>query len=613
MSEGSFRSRTQGTECQCKVAIRDYRNENLSFKEERICGGLAGYYDGSEQRFYYERGNHLLESDLDQTEAKCLCRIPEEYGINNLTVNDKGIFAVCWGNTDENEISIILWFAHDGKLIKKIPLKRKIVQTYICSSLIFYRRAEYVNEGKMSSDSDCSHCPSSAYWMDMTTETENIIFQARKEKAQKAKCFDEYSNCRVLDVRSLIGNDKGAVFKLSSWYYCVDEDDMDKTIEEGTEGWYFYDFQKIYCLSHSKCRPDTLYYRPWEYKEQQRLCAAGKAVWHRDIEAFNMEKNLMWISRQKGGKKFWVPMNITADPKQCPRPDLPVWQIPDLVSDKYHFFDGDRLYCYQGRSLCSFDPKGQKEEWPIGWPWGDCEDIFRFGDYVFVYGAESSGYSITERFVCPASHAFGKILRVWDAGSRVRSEEEYQLIHDFDNAPQADENDWERYDAWEETEIEDLEVESRESEKESEGRQTGQYKIPASQLEYWADFRTYAVEKGINTRLKLSEAADHNWYAIRLGSAIFRIECSVNTRKETIRAAFFVKKAPEIFARLEQAESAIETGMGRLGEIVWDGGSQAANVSVIASRRGKSTAEQYEWFCQAVEKLYDVIAPYLGL
>lgn len=132
-----------------------------------------------------------------------------------------------------------------------------------------------------------------------------------------------------------------------------------------------------------------------------------------------------------------------------------------------------------------------------------------------------------------------------------------------------------------------------------------------SHLKYWTEFRAYAAQKGLNADLRLSEATDYNWYTIRMGSATFRFECSVNTRKETLRVAFFVQNNPNRFIRLEQAKTAIEAVIKNVGEIVWDGESKAANVSVIISRKGKNTEEQYEWFCQTVEKLYAAVSPYL--
>lgn len=131
-------------------------------------------------------------------------------------------------------------------------------------------------------------------------------------------------------------------------------------------------------------------------------------------------------------------------------------------------------------------------------------------------------------------------------------------------------------------------------------------------LEYWTGFKDYALERRLSSGLRLSKVGDHNWYAIWLDNSVFRIECSVNTRKETLRTAFFVQNAPDRFIRLEQAKTAIEAALESEGQIVWDGKSQAANISVFVSRQGKSAEEQYEWFCQTAEKLYAAVIPYLG-
>lgn len=131
-------------------------------------------------------------------------------------------------------------------------------------------------------------------------------------------------------------------------------------------------------------------------------------------------------------------------------------------------------------------------------------------------------------------------------------------------------------------------------------------------LEYWTGFYDYARKGGLSSRLRPSKVSNHNWYAIWLDNSVFRIECSVNTHKETLRAAFFVQNAPDRFSRLEQAKTAIESALESGEEIVWDGKSQAANISVFCSRQGKSTEEQYEWFCQTAEKLYAAVSPYLG-
>lgn len=131
-------------------------------------------------------------------------------------------------------------------------------------------------------------------------------------------------------------------------------------------------------------------------------------------------------------------------------------------------------------------------------------------------------------------------------------------------------------------------------------------------LEYWTGFRDYAQRRKLSGGLRLSKVGDHNWYTIWLDNSVFRIECSFNTRKETLRTAFIVQSDTDRFIQLEQAKTAIETALESEGQIVWDGKSQAANISVFSSRQGKSTEEQYEWFCQTAEKLYAAVSPYLG-
>ena len=137
-------------------------------------------------------------------------------------------------------------------------------------------------------------------------------------------------------------------------------------------------------------------------------------------------------------------------------------------------------------------------------------------------------------------------------------------------------------------------------------------KVKASYLEYWTEFQAYAQKMELRGGIRLSKAGDHNWYALWLDDSTFRIECSVNTRKETLRTAFFVQNAPARFIRLEQAKTAIEDALESEGKIAWDGKSQAANVSVFNSRQGKSKEEQYDWFCRTAEKLYAAVSPYLG-
>ncbi len=616
MVEKRYGNRTQGTECWFSLDEEwNGREEVLTpIDDKGIRTSVSGYHDGTEQRFYYVEQNHLLLSNLDHTEVKCLYGIPgNDQEICLLAVNDQGVFLSEKKYGSEEKESIVLWLTHDGKLKKKIPLKGNIVQAYICGSLIFYRQAVYLREGKLrSGDDNCC----SAYWIDMDAGTGNAVFLARDERAQKGKPYNERSNCRHLSIEYLMGNDKGAVFKLSARYYYID-DDYDNVIEEEGEGWYYYDFKKIYCLSHSKCLPHSVYEKPQEYRQQREAYSVESMQWHRDIVAFNMEKNLMWVSKKQNKRKCWMPMLISGRLEKHIKIDQPAWEIPDdtlhvIGRWKEIFFDGERFYYYDDRQMCSLNEEGKTEKWQIEHLQA-YKGIFRFNDYVFVRGGDH-GYD--KCFICPAGHCFQTICSVWPYiggwGDREKAEEDRRLIENFDNVYETDEDKRQYKNEWKAASF----VNEKEKEKDNTGngsRQTVQNKVPTSQLEYWAGFRDYALKQNLDKKLKLSEAANHNWYAIRLGSATFRMECSVNTRKGTLRAAFFVKNAPDIFAQLKRNEDMVGSGLRQLGEVVWDGESQAANVSIITSCNGLNTEEQYNWFFQAVNRLYMAVFPYLDL
>lgn len=138
-------------------------------------------------------------------------------------------------------------------------------------------------------------------------------------------------------------------------------------------------------------------------------------------------------------------------------------------------------------------------------------------------------------------------------------------------------------------------------------------KKPDTLLEYWEGFCKYTDRNGIAPTMKVSKAAERNWHAIRLGSAIIRIECTVSFSKDQLRTAYYVQEAPEVFAKAQEAQKIIDEALESLGNCVWDGRSKAANVSVYTSLTDKSLEEQYAWFCKSAEVMDVTIRPYLGL
>lgn len=627
--------RTQGTEYFSQVSQTGFFEStgrpwempwNVHYEDGyRDCWqDVFGYFDGAEQKFYYlVRDYYLMEyrmRELSHTETRCLLRVPSEGRVHLMTVNEQGIFLEEEDYYDDSKS--ILWLTYDGRVNRRIQLKGRIKQTYICGNLLFYRRNVYMREGVGNRSGDDRLY--SAYCMDMHTEKETCIFKATLERCRKEAAlvchWDDKAtssmaeNYKYMSAAWLMGNEQGAVLQLEGGGF--DYTDHDHIVEtDGIEEWYYCDFstRKICPLSpslHRSFQFAAAYQNP--QKAQAEAMGTGSlprrpASWppRKEILAFNMEENVMWvISGRMDGQMRLTPMSLGAE--QRIRKDLPEWRITDDILDifkKRHYFDGERFYYVADnyQKICSLSLDGQVKEWPFRVlpQHGDC-CIYRVGEYVFISGMtdEDSGYE--NRYVCPATDSFHKILFDWAYGAdwacaHEQEEEDKRLIEAYEMEQQ---NKKEQASA--------VPLNEHSNEKKE---------IPAaaSSLEYWAGFRDYAIEKGVNAKWKLSAATNYNWYAIRLGSAVFRIECSFNTRKETIRAAFFVQNAPDVFARMKQARLPIDGGLAGLGEIVWDGESQAANVSVIASRRVKDTLEQYEWFFQAAEKLYEVCSNALNL
>ena len=136
-------------------------------------------------------------------------------------------------------------------------------------------------------------------------------------------------------------------------------------------------------------------------------------------------------------------------------------------------------------------------------------------------------------------------------------------------------------------------------------------------LKYWKGFYQYTERIGLDPAMHASAPKGPKgtqWYAIRLGSAVFRIECSV-TKKE-IKTSFFVQEKDENkpeFEKLRQARGEIDRKLRELSEPEWNDKVVDASVRVKTPREDMSTEEEYAWFCNAAKTLYKVIWPYIGL
>lgn len=615
---------------------------------------VAVYDDKMYTISYDDSDGYLCMSAIGETQNKGRVLAKAKISVDKLTplvANDQGIFVVDAGSTNsDNSVARILWFDHEGSLVKNIMISGDVQETYICGKLLFYLKA----------DNDdlkwCNGC--SAYWMDMETEEEHCIFNARYEKQPTENIT------RCVYVKHIFGNERGAVMLVRFGY----EHDVEDGCILNQCGWCYYDFKKIGCLSNSKNGPQHIYNKPEDYERwiEECLDKYGHDPYYINIMAFDMEKNLMWVSKKQNGDGPWEPMNITLDLQKRKRPDLSDWNLSERIeelkeSDKI-YFDGKRCYTYlhidgHRDSFCSIDAQGRIERWPV-----ESEHDFRvLGDYVRIIGKlENSDvrYSTqsTPFHYFPTSHEFRKLLCVdeneypycvydmrwmieeykekqltadeerenqdnWRVMSESDAEDDWGSMTESDEdgcikipAGPDDQDDWGKVLKNQEWDIFDAGTEDGEKDEDTtvSGRTDSVPTDSAAQLEYWEGFSSYADSFGLNPAMTLAKLGGRAWQALRMKPSYIRIECSFSARKNSLRTAFIVEGHPEVFAQAERVCDAIYRELQEY-DITWDGESNAANISLTTSIDGMSRAEQYNWFCRAAEVLYDVVRPRLDV
>lgn len=617
-------------------------------------------------------GHYLTESTIEEKNRRILYKF-EQY-VSRLVVNDSGIFVISAEDEQTDKLTTaILWLTKDGKEVKTIRLSGTIKQTYICGGLLFYIRMEKTANPRndhncgsaywMNMRDEQEHCIIRAQ---SEAIRKNIKHDWENNKSISAEQIfgNEIGAVIQIDASYYDRNDKVPYDQVreddsSVWYF-----------------YSFAEQQTLTCLNIPCSGSLMLYYEPERYKKWLEHCRGDwekKDQQHPDglsIIGFDMAKNLMWVAMKKNGRYCRVPMNITTDPKKRLRPDLPIWYEPpkeEINNRSWHegtltrdtvYFDGAQCYVSTSHSydacFYSMNKAGECDDWPIREYSSRIAGFSVQGGQVFVAGIlllEHMGIPVPPemkddldhecsalRF--PAGHKFEKVLGYSFYGQKSvfnhssHKDDEFQwLAQAFDEGKKADhkaylahleeekagekkqkEAEQQEDDVWAEFFNSFNQTSSDEEQKEPEKTVSAEQvtvKEAASHLEYWESFAVYAYEV-LDSGMRLPRAADRNWYAIRLGSAKTRIECSVNSRSETLRTAFFIQDAPDLFAKVQQNSSEIEKALESLGDIIWDGSSRAANISLFTSQTGKSMQEQYEWFCNAANLLNQTIQPYLG-
>ena len=614
----------RGMELQC--ILNDGRDTPFILKSARKNWKLYGnfsYYRSNLYSIIHEK--YIFVCAPDMTHKRCLIKIGENHAERlRLCVNDKGIFVI---GCDNKENGLILWYSHEGRLLKRFQMEGRLKCSYLCGTLFYYILEERVKGRK-----EDFWKYGSAYWMDLADGVKYNIFQGDCVRYRSNRALD--GNYIKSDAACIMGNEKGAVIRIEFWADNSNiENDSDRLAEAFyIGGWYYYSHEKkqLFCLSDvGTIGPHTMLQDPvltkkWsdQFRWNEKKCSD-----YRRIVAFNMEKNLMWVSGKEGGKECWgIPMDITPAKKPIPRLNLPVWEKdPARLTGckRPYYFDGENMYCldmpddkmpWENR-FCSINAAGRVERWPFYIGDDNEAEMAVMGDHVYVgLGARNNSDNceelgliyFTHVYVClPAGHVYRGVTHVIDTDKE--NKEDYKLIEAFEENARA-------------KKVQTTEIKPKAPIAQEEPSVSGQTSpVKAGHpgyVGYWQGLNDYMERtnwSAQNPKARVPQPGDHNWHAIRLGSAVFRIECAVSFQKGTMRAGFFVKNSPGDFATLEGMRWLIDSNLKDLGSVVWDSLSQSANVSVYTSLEDKSLEQQYRWFCQTASKLLETIFPYYQL
>ena len=360
------------------------------------------------------------------------------------------------------------------------------------------------------------------------------------------------------------------------------------------------------------------------------------------IAAFDMEKDMMWVKKEisLNGDELWEPRRIGYIEKTKRDNRYPDWRIRSECKKKKGYFDGKHLYVVEGiHNLYHYDKDGNKSE-NLKTD-SSLADSFRVcGNNLFFNNAfsmidqqfsmitkpsaslrmnwmEYRGYYGGEEFQNEERHKEAIIRFIYEKAGAVSSQKESY----YDSAspqtmsqpvqPTSSSGKGLRLKSQlNQTQSSSNSGKGLHIRNESGSQSTQPEKTVTSKLEYWQEFVDYAFEGTHNPKFKSSfprtEPADRNWYALRLGSAKVHIELSINTQKDTIRAAILIKDE-EMFYQLESK-------LADNPQIIVDQKSQTKSISLM--RKGglnKGRKAQFDWFMDRACVMKDFVKKYTNI
>lgn len=134
------------------------------------------------------------------------------------------------------------------------------------------------------------------------------------------------------------------------------------------------------------------------------------------------------------------------------------------------------------------------------------------------------------------------------------------------------------------------------------------------QLEFWTQFKEYAKKNG--TRLRMQKGYPQHWLNISIGNSYAHLSLTVNSRDGLIGAELYMPNNKELYNKLLQFRSEIETKLAEKPEWMELPGKKASRirVQVKANFEDQSKWEEYfAWLLKEAEKFDAVFRPYFRM
>ncbi|MDR0682666.1 MAG: DUF4268 domain-containing protein [Dysgonamonadaceae bacterium] len=135
-------------------------------------------------------------------------------------------------------------------------------------------------------------------------------------------------------------------------------------------------------------------------------------------------------------------------------------------------------------------------------------------------------------------------------------------------------------------------------------------------IEFYQGFIDYSAKQ--KTVLKISQKASNKpWYAIRIGNSQIKINLTISVQQNFIRTELYINNNKELYNRLFENKTQIETTFGNTLDWREDLQEEAKASRIqfvkegIDIKRKENHLEAYKWLLENSEKLYEAVKNYI--